>query len=59
MVTVMVRWFFLIDFWCIGCDDPIKNILEKAVIVYQETDNHISQTSGAAGLRESFTEIIR
>ena len=56
---VTVRWFFLIDLWCIGCDDPIKNILEKAVIVYQATDNHISQTSGAAGLRESLTEIIR
>ena len=37
------------DLWCIGCHDPIKDIVDKSVIVDQGADDLISQTSGAAG----------
>ena len=37
--------------WCIGCEDDTKNILGKAIIVHQGTDDFISQPSGAAGTR--------
>lgn len=45
--------------WCIGCDDPNKNIVGKAVIVHQGTDDFTSQPSGAAGARVSCTGIIQ
>jgi len=44
--------------WCIGCDDPIKNIVGKAVIVHQGEDDLESQPSGAAGARISCAAII-
>ncbi|MEK9603928.1 MAG: superoxide dismutase family protein [Flavobacteriaceae bacterium] len=50
---------FSTDLWCIGCDDPTKNIIEKAVIVHQGTDDLISQPSGAAGARVSCAGIIQ
>ena len=37
--------------WCIGCEDDTKNILGKAIIVHQGTDDFISQPSGDAGTR--------
>ena len=37
--------------WCIGCEDDTKNIVGKAIIVHQGTDDFISQPSGAAGAR--------
>lgn len=49
---------FSTDEWCIGCDDPNKNILGKAVIVHQGVDDFTSQPSGAAGARVSCTGII-
>jgi Cu-Zn family superoxide dismutase len=49
---------FSTDLWCIGCDDPNKNILGKAVIVHQGEDDLISQPSGAAGARVSCAGII-
>lgn len=45
--------------WCIGCDDATKNIVGKAVIVHQGTDDFTSQPSGAAGARVSCTGIIQ
>lgn len=42
---------FTTDQWCIGCDDEKKNILNKAVIVHEGTDDFTSQPSGAAGTR--------
>ena len=45
--------------WCMGCDDENKNILGKAVIVHQGTDDFTSQPSGAAGARVSCTGIIQ
>ncbi|MFD1064186.1 superoxide dismutase family protein [Winogradskyella litorisediminis] len=46
------------DQWCIGCDDDTKNILGKAIIVHQGTDDFTSQPSGAAGARVSCAGII-
>ncbi|WP_411767094.1 superoxide dismutase family protein [Winogradskyella sp. A3E31] len=45
--------------WCIGCDDENKNILGKAIIVHQGTDDFTSQPSGAAGTRISCGGIIQ
>ena len=49
---------FSTDLWCIGCEDPVKNILGKAVIVHQGADDLTSQPSGAAGARVSCAGII-
>jgi len=49
---------FVTDKWCIGCDDDTKNIIGKAVIVHQGTDDFTSQPSGAAGSRVSCGGII-
>ena len=45
--------------WCIGCDDENKDILGKAIIVHQGTDDFTSQPSGAAGARVSCAGIIQ
>lgn len=45
--------------WCIGCGDETKDILGKAVIVHQGTDDFKSQPSGAAGTRISCGGIIQ
>ncbi len=50
---------FMTDQWCMDCDDPTKNIIGKAVIVHQGTDDLVSQPSGAAGARVSCTGIIQ
>ena len=50
---------FTTEQWCIGCDDPNKNIVGKAVIVHQGVDDFESQPSGAAGARVSCTGIIQ
>ena len=44
--------------WCIGCGDPSKDILGKAVIVHEGTDDFTSQPSGDAGSRVSCGGII-
>lgn len=46
------------DEWCIGCGDEKKDILGKAIVVHQGTDDFISQPSGAAGARVSCGGII-
>ena len=45
--------------WCIGCEDETKNIIGKAIIVHQGTDDFTSQPSGAAGARIICGGIIR
>ncbi len=47
------------DEWCIGCEDATKNILEKALIVHQDTDDFISQPTGNAGARVACSAIIK
>ena len=49
---------FETDLWCIGCGDPNKDILGKAVIVHQGTDDFTTQPTGAAGARISCTGVI-
>ncbi|WP_224484633.1 superoxide dismutase family protein [Robertkochia aurantiaca] len=49
---------FETDEWCIGCGDTNKDILGKAVIVHQGTDDFTSQPSGAAGARVSCGGVI-
>ncbi|RNC86936.1 MAG: superoxide dismutase family protein [Winogradskyella sp.] len=49
---------FSTDEWCIGCGDENKDILGKAIIVHQGTDDFTSQPSGAAGARVSCAGII-
>ena len=50
---------FSTDMWCLGCEDETKNLMGKAVIVHQGTDDFTSQPSGAAGARVSCTGIIK
>lgn len=47
------------DLWCIGCGDEKKDILGKAVIVHEGTDDFTSQPSGAAGARVSCGGVIK
>jgi Cu-Zn family superoxide dismutase len=49
---------FSTDQWCIGCGDENKDILGKAIIVHQGTDDFTSQPSGDAGARVSCAGII-
>ncbi|RXG15606.1 Cu-Zn family superoxide dismutase [Leeuwenhoekiella aestuarii] len=46
------------DEWCISCDDSIKDIVGKGLIVHQGADDFTSQPSGAAGPRVSCGGII-
>lgn len=39
------------DLWCIGCEDPTKDILGKAIIIHAGIDDFSTQPSGAAGAR--------
>ncbi|MBC8753855.1 superoxide dismutase family protein [Kordia sp. YSTF-M3] len=50
---------FSTDQWCIGCGDETKDIVGKAIIVHQGTDDFVSQPSGAAGARVSCGGIIQ
>jgi Cu-Zn family superoxide dismutase len=47
------------DLWCIGCGDETKDVLGKAIIVHEGTDDYTSQPSGAAGTRVSCGGIIQ
>ncbi|MEM7085740.1 MAG: superoxide dismutase family protein [Bacteroidota bacterium] len=50
---------FTTDEWCIGCGDEKRDVLGKAIIVHQGTDDFTSQPSGAAGARVSCGGIIQ
>ncbi len=45
--------------WCIGCGDDTKDIIGKAIIVHEGTDDFTSQPSGAAGTRVSCGGVIQ
>ncbi len=42
---------FSTDEWCIGCGDPQKDIVGKALIIHDGVDDFTSQPSGNAGSR--------
>lgn len=46
------------DLWCINCNDETKNIIGKAIIIHQGSDDFTSQPSGAAGDRIGCGEIV-
>ncbi len=45
------------DKWCIGCEDPNKNILGKAIIIHAKADDFTTQPTGNAGGRVGCVEI--
>ncbi len=47
------------DEWCIGCDDSNKDIIGKAIIVHEGTDDFVTQPTGDAGGRVSCGGIIK
>lgn len=50
---------FATDEWCIGCGDGTKDILGKAIIIHQGTDDFTTQPTGAAGGRVSCGGVIQ
>ena len=44
------------DLWCIGCEKE-NDILNKAVIIHNGSDDYVSQPSGASGMRIGCMEI--
>ena len=50
---------FSTDEWCIGCEDSNKNIIGKAIIIHQDTDDFVTQPTGNAGGRVSCGGIIQ
>ncbi|OIQ28362.1 MAG: superoxide dismutase [Bacteroidetes bacterium MedPE-SWsnd-G2] len=50
---------FTTDEWCLGCGDETKDIIGKAIIVHQGTDDFTTQPTGAAGGRVSCGGIIQ
>lgn len=47
------------DKWCIGCGDPNKDILGKAIIIHEGIDDFKTQPTGDAGGRVSCGGIIQ
>ncbi|MDG2372440.1 MAG: superoxide dismutase family protein [Flavobacteriaceae bacterium] len=49
---------FSTNLWCLNCDDSVKNIVGRSIIIHDGEDDFISQPSGAAGARVSCVGII-
>lgn len=47
------------DEWCIGCGDPLKDILNKSIIVHEGADDFVTQPTGNAGGRLACSAIIK
>lgn len=45
--------------WCIGCEDPTKNIIGHGLIVHKGADDFTSQPAGNAGARQACSAIIK
>ena len=48
---------FKTDKWCIGCNDPSKNIVGKSLIIHADKDDFKTQPTGYAGGRVGCVEI--
>lgn len=42
---------FTTDKWCLGCEDEMKNIVGKAIIIHETADDFTTQPTGNAGGR--------
>ena len=51
------RLIFSTDKWCLGCADPNKNIIGKAVVIHADKDDFKTQPTGNAGGRVGCVEI--
>lgn len=51
------RIMFKTDKWCIGCNDPSKNIVGKSIIIHAGKDDFKTQPTGDAGGRVGCIEI--
>lgn len=47
------------DQWCVGCGDPNKDVIGKAIIVHKAADDFTTQPTGNAGGRVACSAIIR
>jgi Cu-Zn family superoxide dismutase len=47
------------DEWCIGCDDPTKDVTGKSLIVHKNKDDFVSQPTGNSGARIACSAIIK
>ena len=47
------------DEWCIGCDDPTKDVTGKSLIVHKDKDDFVSQPTGNSGARIACSAIIK
>lgn len=47
------------DLWCINCADETKNIIGKAIIIHEGSDDFSFQPSGASGARIGCGKIIQ
>ncbi|WP_410005509.1 superoxide dismutase family protein [Aequorivita nionensis] len=47
------------DEWCIGCGDENKDIIGKAIIIHEGTDDFVTQPTGDAGGRVACGGIIK
>lgn len=50
---------FETDEWCIGCNDPKKDITGKSLVVHADPDDMHSQPAGNAGARIACSAIIK
>lgn len=39
------------DEWCVGCDDPTKNVVGHSMVIHDGVDDFVSQPAGNAGKR--------
>ena len=53
----VARLVFSTDKWCLGCDDPSKNVIGKSIIIHAGVDDFHTQPTGNAGGRVGCVEI--
>lgn len=51
------RLIMTTDKWCLGCSDPVKNVIGKSIIIHAKEDDFKTQPTGDAGGRVGCVEI--